>query len=442
MNRYQFNILNLPAELLSEHLNNNGYHFSDPSRSLINNLNRFNTEDTIVNCNILTYQNGINLSHLENEKIIVPITVKQWNWQASPQQIQQVFSSFPQEFVSLLRTNSNIYLFFINDTEPLTIEYIKELCNQALRYGFSFKQLVICVSDFYIKEKLAKDNIILRDARGFRPTFLSLGNTFAYGLIAHNPETVPKIKTNRPKKFICMNRRPSPHRAALVGALKHANFLDKGFVSLRTDVYPDTLRYLTNEYSDWFREDYIYRKNIVDSLNEMKNNDELPLVFEGDVELREGYTTYEESPMWIQDHILQMHEDSYFSLVTESFMKHPSECNFMSEKVLKPILLKQPFVLFGGYRSLEVLRSMGFQTFEPWIQEEYDYKQSYFERFNLALSSATEWILSPNQRLDQMINEMEPVLEWNRQHLLNNYENFMLRTTDYKDLLKWSNFQK
>jgi hypothetical protein len=44
----------------------------------------------------------------------------------------------------------------------------------------------------------------------------------------------------------------------------------------------------------------------------------------------------------------------------------------LTEKVLRPIACGQPFMLAATHGSLEYLRSYGFETFSPWIDETYD----------------------------------------------------------------------
>lgn len=44
----------------------------------------------------------------------------------------------------------------------------------------------------------------------------------------------------------------------------------------------------------------------------------------------------------------------------------------LTEKILRPLALSQPFLLCGTKGSLEYLRSYGFETFSPWVDESYD----------------------------------------------------------------------
>jgi hypothetical protein len=55
---------------------------------------------------------------------------------------------------------------------------------------------------------------------------------------------------------------------------------------------------------------------------------------------------------------------------------------FMTEKIWKPIIAQQVFVLHGNYLYLQKLREMGFKTFNNYFNESYDLAQDPKERIN------------------------------------------------------------
>ena len=75
--------------------------------------------------------------------------------------------------------------------------------------------------------------------------------------------------------------------------------------------------------------------------------------------------------------------NSYLSIVTESIFFQIREngnnepeaefpTGYLSEKIWKPIGHCQPFILAGPAKSLEYIKSLGFKTFSPFIDERYD----------------------------------------------------------------------
>jgi hypothetical protein len=77
-----------------------------------------------------------------------------------------------------------------------------------------------------------------------------------------------------------------------------------------------------------------------------------------------------------------LYENSYFSVICETdFFKHISFRNFtkeanesicLTEKTFNAIAMKHPFLVVGRPGSLKHLRLLGYQTFNPLINESYD----------------------------------------------------------------------
>ena len=57
----------------------------------------------------------------------------------------------------------------------------------------------------------------------------------------------------------------------------------------------------------------------------------------------------------------------------------------LTEKTLRPIACGHPFIILNGPGTLEKIRSYGFKTFEPYIDESYDKEQSSKKRMEMVL---------------------------------------------------------
>jgi hypothetical protein len=72
---------------------------------------------------------------------------------------------------------------------------------------------------------------------------------------------------------------------------------------------------------------------------------------------------------------LYLYENSLVSVVNETTFYHgwnPNESRFLSEKIFKPIGVGHPFIFVTVPKALEVLRTLGYKTFHPYIDESYD----------------------------------------------------------------------
>jgi hypothetical protein len=88
-------------------------------------------------------------------------------------------------------------------------------------------------------------------------------------------------------------------------------------------------------------------------------------------------------------------------LVTETV--HDINENYLSEKIYKPMVLRQPFIVFGPPHSLQTLHNMGYKTFSTFWPEGYDDIIEHDTRYNAAFNIV--------KRLGKMhINEIEDVL--------------------------------
>ena len=113
--------------------------------------------------------------------------------------------------------------------------------------------------------------------------------------------------------------------------------------------------------------------------------------------------------------------DTHVALVTESeFLAGIAR---VTEKVFKPIAYHRPFVLFGNYRSLALLREFGFETFPDQIDESYDMITSANERMKFLLSEVNRLyaILNDIDSRKRFLDGVRAICAHNQQYLLNGF---------------------
>jgi ribosomal protein S13 len=76
---------------------------------------------------------------------------------------------------------------------------------------------------------------------------------------------------------------------------------------------------------------------------------------------------------------------TYISVVLETVFD--GQTIHLTEKILRPIACGHPFILAAGPGSLEYLRSYGFKTFSPYIDESYDLEPDSFKRLEKIIQS-------------------------------------------------------
>jgi len=167
------------------------------------------------------------------------------------------------------------------------------------------------------------------------------------------------------------------------------------------------------------------------------NIDELGLVFSTTPRLNENWH------MFPKNHKLQAMVSTNFKKIQNSDYIEPTEGDFynnfaidvvtetsfdyphaeVSEKLLRPLYLKTPFIVVGPSNILDFLHSHGFETFNDYWDEGYDKIKDPQNRF-IACTKTIKYVLSlPLKDIKLIIAEMQPRLEKNRQILIDYIEN-------------------
>ena len=89
---------------------------------------------------------------------------------------------------------------------------------------------------------------------------------------------------------------------------------------------------------------------------------------------------------------------------------------YLTEKILRPIACGHPFILAAGPHSLEYLRSYGFQTFEPWIDESYDQETDSVQRLKKIINSMNKINSLGAEEFDRFLLEIRRIAESNKKH--------------------------
>lgn len=224
----------------------------------------------------------------------------------------------------------------------------------------------------------------------------------------------------REKYFLMYNRNPERfHRPYFINKLYKGGLLDKGFVSL----------FENEEFENFIKDGHPYKELELETedFKDIKKNLKhfYPLVIdEGDSQRVADFHNF----LSRKDE----YEKSFFSIVAETNAE--SDFNFITEKTLKPILNLHPFLILGNPKTLSVLKSYGFKTFDKWWDESYDDEFNFKNRASklykvvddLCNKSQDEWI--------DMLREMEDVLKHNQKNIKKLYTKKMFQKEFFSNL--------
>jgi len=126
--------------------------------------------------------------------------------------------------------------------------------------------------------------------------------------------------------------------------------------------------------------------------------------------INETFSTYMIGP---PDHltILNEYHRLFAELVIETYVM--GNTFFPTEKTLRPIIAKTPFIAMAPKNHLANLRQQGFKTFGQWWDESYDYCEGLLriKEIKKVIETTMGW---SQEKMQQVLIEMEEVLEHNR----------------------------
>jgi hypothetical protein len=194
----------------------------------------------------------------------------------------------------------------------------------------------------------------------------------------------------RTKKFLSFNRQVDRrHRASLL------------------------YDYINNDFSDSYFSFLVYNTKYEKLFQEGSEKDDLKkyqnyVPIELDTQLIENKHNFITGDALRKDLFL----NSCIHLVTEtSFVDNEL---FISEKILKPILGYQPFILLGPYRYLNEIKKYGFKTFSEFWDESYDEIEDPTDRYRAVMKIVLELNSKSIEELNDLYQKTKNICIYNR----------------------------
>lgn len=122
---------------------------------------------------------------------------------------------------------------------------------------------------------------------------------------------------------------------------------------------------------------------------------------------------------------LDIYTSSQLTVVTESHFNQQGGL-FITEKTFRPIIVGHPFIILGQAGLLDKLKTFGFITDFPGIDQSYDNVEDDSLRFKLFHQTLTSWCSLDIQERKKLIMSWKPIINFN----FNNYNKL-----DFKKLI-------
>lgn len=216
---------------------------------------------------------------------------------------------------------------------------------------------------------------------------------------------------NFTKKFINLNSRFALHRVLTAAYLANRS----GYCSWNYKVNIDTLKTI---FIDIDNLDKTVEGRLVQGLNYL--NQYAPLIVDTPVDRVVNVDNLDNvgNPKYavrMNSMVEKYYADVFCAIETESIYLSPAAN--LSEKTLRAIAHRKPFIVVGAMHSLKYLRSMGYKTFSDFWDENYDDEPDYTLRM-AKIFKLIDYIDSMSiDQLHDLYDRMQPILEHNNKLL-------------------------
>ena len=381
-------------------------------------------------------QKGFNLTH--------DFTFKRkvyWHHYLLSDTKDSLFSNIDKNQLIYDLKHNDAFFIFDHSMDPLVQPAFKNIFNNLLGLEYFFKihgidlDRVIVLSptqDFSFYQNVGGYDYVAAQKREqvnkefFHIFHNSLWKNFKDYILRKAQTELPLDKVPE-KHFLCLARRDNLNRRFTNYQLHKNNLFKKGIVSHQRVVENEIIKSnselvseikLMSSRKDFDVEKFLefgFRKHFLDDI------------------LDKGVAAVD-----TKFHA-QLSQKVCFELVTETDVKGDF---FLTEKTLKPIFCKTPFMISGSCYALRFLKTLGFQTFDLIFDESYDKEIIFYDRNNLIMKNLKGLCSLPLSNCLKLVNSVKDILEFNRDHFLDNDWSFDLELKVNNRIDKVLNVQK
>ncbi len=227
------------------------------------------------------------------------------------------------------------------------------------------------------------------------------------------------------KRYMSLNRRPHYHRIMMLTILEQRGLIEAGTISMPRDfIEPDI---------GWAADQWDLRR-LWDELKDLQIGflDRYESAF---VALYNKLPLIADRPDFETNHALDFNQDLYsehpVNLITETLCFTTSA--FASEKIWKPMAAGQIFLVLSGPYYLKGLRKLGFKTFAPYINEDYDLERDPIARADMVARELKRLISISDELFLETVANCAAVIKHNQQLIVDQKK---IKATVSKELIK------
>ena len=318
-------------------------------------------------------------------------------------------------FIFTHKEISNRKIFFY-DQEP----FISQMYNPYMKlFNYSHCPGALVTSEYSKEVNEFVKNNNLKKLYYFFHGFAALDWYRGYYALNYNKLIVKSYDYD----FITFNRiitNDRSYRIYFVSKLAELGLLDKGLVSFNvTD----------NIFDDWRDETADPNSKLSDKAklhaeHQLVDIDKL-VIDQAEISGSASANIPHTIDSWMSEGKKPKDTNAFWHIVTETVFYYDKL--HLTEKIFKPIVSKQPFMLLAAPGNLEYLRSYGFKTFNSVINESYDSIQDSDLRTETVVKQL-HWYcsLTLDEKTD-IIQQLKPIVDHNFHHFYGEFRHIIVK---------------
>ena len=349
---------------------------------------------TNINCQLSNINGELNyysVDEIIDEEYIIPTSVNHSpdDWTGYDPRVKSFFFYLNEKYLTDLR-NNKAYVMLDQSLEgyqtPWLWDWFHKECKE---WNVSPTRIIYVTGNMIADEtykKWTKDNNIIDKMKVIPYSHFELDmGMMCYEKIRDNISlptfedhiTYKKENISHIKTFACLNKRIRLQRVWFYNYLHQAGLINKGLVSMNS----------FDKHGYIFEGQEISKERIDEILVGLpllvheKSNDEF------------------DDNFYIRRFNNQISLDTFMTVISEAHCGDSDETMFLSEKTFKVIACNSPFIIMGNKDSMEMMRKIGYKTFDSFIDEGYDHLPTH-ERLQYIIKSIKK------------VDEIKDKIEW------------------------------
>jgi hypothetical protein len=233
-----------------------------------------------------------------------------------------------------------------------------------------------------------------------------------YSFLSRGSNFVDRPRPTIGKHFISLHGRPTWYRQQIFYHFNLLNILDKSYFSYLFDMSLSAFLNMAANPEEMFNrvDQQVSHSFLYKDLDRQSLFKSLP------------YKNFTEENMQKNVNFLSaqnFYNSSAIAVETETYVNdHTNQNPGFTEKIIKPLMFGNPFLVYSSPRTLSLLKAHGFETYSNILNEDYDNIDSDPERLQFILDEVARLSKLSLHELTSMVQSVDDVIEHNQNHIL------------------------